>query len=56
MMLKLNEWYQKRKVFKNTYNELNRLTNHELADLGLDRGMIENVAREAAYGNGVQNA
>jgi uncharacterized protein YjiS (DUF1127 family) len=34
-----------------TYEELNALTDRELADLGLSRLNVREVAREAIYGN-----
>ncbi|MBB3933810.1 uncharacterized protein YjiS (DUF1127 family) [Kaistia hirudinis] len=33
--------------YRQTCNELNRLTNRELADLGIARGDITNVARRS---------
>ncbi|KQI69455.1 protein of unknown function [Loktanella sp. DSM 29012] len=41
----------KRRVYRNTVNELSALTNRELADLGISRSMIRSIATEAAYGN-----
>ena len=38
--------YQK---FTQTYDELNRLSQRELDDLGIDRSMITRVAMDAAY-------
>lgn len=40
-----------RKVYTATVNELDNLTNRELADLGLTRASIKSIAFEAAYGN-----
>lgn len=34
-----------------TIRELNQLSDHELADLGLSRGMIRSVAMESIYDN-----
>jgi uncharacterized protein YjiS (DUF1127 family) len=34
--------------YRNTCNELNRLTNRELADLGIPRGEINTVARQSS--------
>lgn len=36
--------------FRRTYDELNRLTNTELLDLGIDRADITRIAFEAAHG------
>ncbi len=39
----------KRKLYSNTLNELQSLSDRELADLGLHRSMLRRVAYEAAY-------
>lgn len=39
----------KRRVFRTTFEELNALSNRELADLGMSRSEIKRVAYEAAY-------
>ena len=36
--------------YRRTLDELSMLTRRELADLGLNRSMLQSVAREAAYG------
>ena len=46
----LREANDRRRVFKRTLAELQRLSGRELADLGIDRSMITRVAIEAAYG------
>ena len=35
--------------YRRTVAELSSLTNHELADIGISRGQIEDIAREHAY-------
>lgn len=40
----------KRRKCRQTYRELNALTPRELADLGIHKAMIAQIAREAAYG------
>lgn len=40
----------KRKVYRETINELRALDSRDLADLGITRAEIPFVAREAAYG------
>lgn len=40
----------RRAVYEQTVRELNALTNRELADLGIARLNIQDVARAAAYG------
>ena len=46
----LKEAIARRKVYRQTLEELNALTARELDDLGLHRSMITRVAFEAAYG------
>lgn len=38
------------KIYRATVNELDSLSNRELADIGMNRSMIKSVATEAAYG------
>ena len=40
----------RRKLYTRTLDELRSLSDRDLADLGLSRAMIAEVAREAAYG------
>ena len=44
----MSDFFIRRRVYKRTYNELSAMTNRELADIGINRGMIAAVAREAA--------
>ncbi|SNR26435.1 DUF1127 domain-containing protein [Puniceibacterium sediminis] len=39
----------KRKLYRNTLDELQSLNDRELADLGLHRSILRRVAYEAAY-------
>ena len=39
--------YQNWRRYRNTVNELSRLSNHELSDLGIARGEIPYVARKS---------
>lgn len=39
------------KVYRTTFNQLNAMSDRDLADIGIARGMIDQVAHEAAYGN-----
>ena len=50
MISLLTEWYARNRTYRKTYKELSSLTVHQLNDLGLNRGSIEQIAREAAYG------
>lgn len=40
----------KYQLYRHTVLELKTLTDRELNDLGIDRGMIRDIALEAAYG------
>ena len=42
---------QRRRLVNQTINELNQLTDQELRDLGISRGMIHSIAMEAYYDN-----
>ncbi len=42
------DYRARRKLFRQTYRELNELSNRELADLGINRSMIRRLAFEAA--------
>lgn len=42
---------ERRAVYARTVRELNALTDRELADLGISRVSIRDLAAEAAYGN-----
>jgi len=44
-------YIQQRRVYAQTVAELNALTDRELADLGIARAAISEIAHEAAYGN-----
>lgn len=41
---------QRRRVYDRTIRELRELTDRELADLGIARSLISEIARAAAYG------
>jgi uncharacterized protein YjiS (DUF1127 family) len=43
--------YAKRRIYVQTVEELNKLTDRELSDLGISRLSINDLAHEAAYGN-----
>lgn len=38
----------KNKIYRSTYNELQALTDRDLADLGISRSMIKRIAIEAS--------
>lgn len=45
-----NEARERRAVYLKTLEELQSMTDRDLADINLSRVQIEDVAREAAYG------
>ncbi|WP_299370509.1 DUF1127 domain-containing protein [uncultured Tateyamaria sp.] len=45
------ERHAQRRVYRTTLDELNTLTNRELADLGMHRSELKRIAWESAYGN-----
>lgn len=55
MIHAIKNWYIKQRAYKQIYKELSALSNHQLADLGLHRGLIEQMALEAVYGKGANN-
>jgi len=40
---------KKRSIARKTYNELNKLTDKELKDIGISRGSIRAIAEEVFY-------
>ena len=46
----LRDHIARRRVFRKTLSELNALSTRELADLGINPGMVRSIAFEAAYG------
>lgn len=47
MAMNLFASYKNWRKYRETYNELARLTSRELADLGINRGEISQVAKQA---------
>jgi uncharacterized protein YjiS (DUF1127 family) len=48
MFRNLYEQYHRYKQYRETYNALNNLSDYELKDIGLSRGMIKRTAIERA--------
>jgi len=48
MFKKLKEQYKKYRNYRQTYNTLQDLSDHELKDIGVTRGMIKRIAQEHA--------
>lgn len=49
-MAAIHNHYMRNKVYRETYNELSRMSDKELDDIGITRGNIQSVAIEAAFG------
>lgn len=47
-MKTLIEWWKQRRAFRQTYNELNKLSTRELEDIGIHRTMITRLALESS--------
>lgn len=45
----VREKYARYRAFRKTVRELERLTDHELRDIGIHRGMIYSIAMEVYY-------
>lgn len=52
----LKRRFERFRLYRQTVNELSALSNHELADLGLHRSMIHQLARQATEENNVRKA
>lgn len=50
MLNSIANWLRARSVYSATFKELNRLSDRELADMGIGRGCIADIARSAAQG------
>ena len=48
---RLRQAFADHREYLATYDELNALSDRELADIGLSRLNVRDVAREAVYGN-----
>jgi uncharacterized protein YjiS (DUF1127 family) len=42
---------EKNRIFRTTLSELENLSDRDLADMGISRGAIHDIATQAAYGN-----
>ena len=51
LFARLRQSFADYRAYQATYEELNALNDRELADLGLSRADVRDVAREAIYGN-----
>lgn len=50
-LAKFEQHRARRKVYRATVKELNKLTDRELNDIGINRSMIHSVAMETHYDN-----
>ena len=51
MVRSIMNYIKRQRDFRETHRELSKLSNRELEDIGLSRGMITRVALEHAYEN-----
>lgn len=51
IFVRLRQAFGDHRKYQATYNELNALNDRELADIGLSRLNVRDVAREAVYAN-----
>lgn len=56
MLKALIDYFRKQRTYRQTYNELSKLSTSQLRDLGIDRRMISRIAAESAYGKDQANA
>lgn len=56
MFKSLYESFKKHRAFVKTYNQLSKLSTHELNDIGIEKSMITRIALEAACGKDYKNA
>ena len=52
---KLVRYFEDRKTYRETYNQLSKLTDKELSDIGLHRGLIHSVSIGEYSPNGAEN-
>lgn len=50
-MKKLIKWWNRKRTFRKSFNELNSLSDRQLKDIGIDRSHIERLAFEVATGD-----
>ena len=46
---KIRKYFQRRRAYKTTLRELSSLSDAELRDIGINRGMIRGIAMEVYY-------
>lgn len=51
MLEQLTTAFYQYRNYRKTFKELSRMTDRELADIGITRYDIDTIAREYAYGN-----
>lgn len=54
MIRKIQNWLTARAAYMQTYRELSNMSDRELYDIGIDRGMIPEIANQATYGKVVE--
>jgi uncharacterized protein YjiS (DUF1127 family) len=56
MLKALIDYFKKQSHYKNTRDELSKLSTRELDDIGITRSMISRIAAESTYGKDSANA
>ena len=56
MLKALIKYLQRRRIYRETYDELSKLSSSQLRDIGIERYMISRIAAETAYGKDQANA
>jgi YD repeat-containing protein len=56
MLKALIKYFQRQRTYRQTYNELAKISTKELQDIGIHRSMISRIAAESAYGKDKANA
>jgi uncharacterized protein YjiS (DUF1127 family) len=51
MIVELHNYFEHKRRVRATINELNMLSDAELQDIGIHRGMIRSIAMEGEYDN-----
>lgn len=51
LLADLRDYLSRRALYRQTVRELSALSTRDLADLGINRGMIRSVAYDAAWGS-----
>lgn len=51
LLKRFEDNWQRNKAYRKTYDELSKLSDKELDDIGINRGMIRSIAMETHFDN-----